>query len=895
MPSPFEIIDNIWRKEDAFDEVLNGNLFDAISGLQQIVSGDDPVWAKVVFELLFDYLQGFFFYHFQFSYGNPDPEAYKPERQRDLEQHIRKLLHTEAWGLISKVCVSSLHGRGWQTLYIIRPWRFSFTLNPLKLWRRFLWRLFRIFLRLIQKTPAGERMSLEVFSLFDHYTPEESNELLLQIQHHSHNKRSYAYNEWDILYIVRLLARPQCITQKEQDTLVDQVLSIEFTREDIRAQIFAELAKFSDKAVAALDTYKISDLPDRLVTSAHINPLSLKNLISALTPPSSHAYNASDVLGKLGRLEKSCAEGLLQTAHSEESVYASAVLVATHVSALTIEARELLISHLNSPDPHLRYLSACALLQTARPVPAERTKIFNSIMEIAIGPQSLEITNEAYGRRDSLQKMAVHFLLDLAESDPPLIRTFLVALRDTWKHEFASALTRLFSGCEMTDDFIGKLADHLLDGNLSEFRMSVSQRCSEMHDIPIATALDRIAENDLLFYYWNNDDSLEAHLVRTCAGYTIRVWPCLTFLTAYIAKLRAPHFAVMAALIALDKPGRSEWESIPVTKSYAHLPKDSYVSMCQDLSLAIRLLERLEEDILNLLAELEREADDRTREQIMRSLRFFPRANPAIMSLIKKGLDDQESHVCRAAQESLYCLPYLGVDGVDLIVETVRSRSERLRTAKSDALVEHPQPVAPSAIPRVVEVLRNSSNVISDEVRETWLVEYCLNVLKFVPQEGAEFIELYKQKLLVSYSNDDLRRHLRPYLILALGRVRPITSETVETLLNFTQPGRARMMIRSLRDLEFPEVKMAAAIALTEIGADLTNGVDWKTRDTIANHLIWAAKQPMTRHSTFVGGKDIFPKDPHDAMYQSAKTMALVMKDRSARERVATKGIASLE
>ncbi len=251
MSSLFEIIDDLWRKEDVFDDVLNGSLFKAINGLQQGVSGDDPVWAKVVLELLFDYLVGFLFYHFRFSYG--DPEADKPERQRDLEQHIGKLLQTEARDLISRVCISSLHGKGWQALYELRPWRFPFTLNPLKLFRRFLGLKS---LHLIQKTPGGAGMGLQVFGLFDHYTPEEFNELMLRIQHHAQNKRSYAYNEWDILYIVRLMTRPHVILQQEHDRLVDLILSIEFTREDVRAQIFAELAKSSDKAVAALDTYK---------------------------------------------------------------------------------------------------------------------------------------------------------------------------------------------------------------------------------------------------------------------------------------------------------------------------------------------------------------------------------------------------------------------------------------------------------------------------------------------------------------------------------------------------------------------------------------------------------------------------------------------------------------
>src|SRR5689334_4144748 len=107
MPSSFEIVDTIWRKEDAFDEVLNGNLFEAIDGLHQNVSGNDPIWAKVVFEILYHYFTGFFFYHFCFSYG--DPQAYKPERQRDLEQHIHKLLQTEARDLISQICIASLH------------------------------------------------------------------------------------------------------------------------------------------------------------------------------------------------------------------------------------------------------------------------------------------------------------------------------------------------------------------------------------------------------------------------------------------------------------------------------------------------------------------------------------------------------------------------------------------------------------------------------------------------------------------------------------------------------------------------------------------------------------------------------------------------------------------
>lgn len=892
MRDPFETIDKIWREEDAFDEVLKGNLFEAINDLQDI-SGNDPIWAKIVFAILFDYLMSFFPYHFRFSYGNP--EASKPERQHDLEQHIRKLLRTQARELISKVCISSLHGRGWQTLYGIRPWRFSFTLNPLKLFRRFLARMSKIFLYRIQKAPLGARLGLEVFSLFDGYTAEEFNELMLYVQQHSRNKLQFAFNEWEILYVVRLMARPQALLQPEHDKFVDQILSIEFTREDIRAQVLAELAKSSDKAIAALDAYKSSDLVDQLVTSAHINPLSMKNLISSVASYSFGGYNTHDVLGKLGRLEKSSAEVLLQTARSEESVYSSAVLVATHFSALTIEARELLTSHMDSPDPHLRYLVACALLQTARQGPVERKKIFNSILEIAIGPKYLEVTQEAYSRRDPFQKMVVQFLLDLAERDPSLIRTLLVALRTTWKNEFANTLGRFFSGCEMTDDLLDKLVDLLLDGNLSEFRMSVSQLCPEMHDLTITDALDRIATNDLIFYYWNNDSSPEADLVRTCMGYTIRVWPCLAFLIGHISKLKAPHFAVIAALLALDKPSRSELKSMPVSRSYSQHPEDSYVNICQDLSLAIRILERLDEEyILNLLTDLEHKADYRTREQIMRSLRFFPRANPAIMSLIKKGLADPEREVCQAAQESLYCSSYLDVDGVELIVETVLSPSEQLRTAKSDNLVEHPQPIAPSAIPRVVELLRKSSDLTSDEVREVWLSEYCLNVLNSAQQEGSEFIELYKQKLLASYSNDDLRRHLRPYLILALGRVRPVTSETVEMLLNFTKPGKARLMIRSLRDLEFPELKMAAAIALSEIGADLNNGIDWNKRETIANHLLWSAKQPLPSKSTFVGGKEPFPEDPNEAMYQSAKTMAQVMNDHRLIERGATKGIRGL-
>lgn len=159
MPNYFEVIDKIRRKEDIFDEVLNGNLFEAINGLQQVVSGSDPIWAKVVFELLFHYSAGFLRYHFRLSYGNPDPESHKPERQRDLEQHIRQLLQTEARDLISKVCISSLHGKGWQTLYEMYPGRVSFTLNPVKLWRRF---LTRTFWSLVQKTPGAAGVGLEV-------------------------------------------------------------------------------------------------------------------------------------------------------------------------------------------------------------------------------------------------------------------------------------------------------------------------------------------------------------------------------------------------------------------------------------------------------------------------------------------------------------------------------------------------------------------------------------------------------------------------------------------------------------------------------------------------------------------------------------------------------------
>src|SRR5207247_1497359 len=145
------------------------------------------------------------------------------------------------------------------------------------------------------------------------------------------------------------------------------------------------------------------------------------------------------------------------------------------------------------------------------------------------------------------------------------------------------------------------------------------------------------------------------------------------------------------------------WKSLPVTTSYSRHRENSYVSICQGLSLAICILERLDEEyILNLLTDLEREAGDRTQEQIMQSLRFFPRTNHAIMSLIKKGLADPERKVRQAAQASLSCLSYLEADGVDLIIETVLSPSKEFPTTMRDNLTEHPEPIALSAIPRVV-------------------------------------------------------------------------------------------------------------------------------------------------------------------------------------------------
>lgn len=889
MSNYFEIIDRIWREEDAFDEVLNGNLFEAIEGLRQIVRGNDPIWAKVVYEILFEYVTGFFLYHFRLSYGNP--EAPKPDRQRDLEQHIRKLLHTEARALISKVCMGSLNGNGWQTLHGIRPWRLPFTLNPFKLYRRLVAWMFRVCLHLLGKH-LGAEVGLEILSLFDCYTSDEFEELMSYLQRHVHD-------EWRNLYVVRLMARPQAILPEEHNRLVEHILSIEFAREDTRDQILAELARSSGKALNELVKHKPPDLAEQLVVSAHVNPLSMKCLISSVSSHSFLGRDVNDVFGKLGRLERACAEILLQ-ATLEENLYSSAVLVASHIAALTVEAHELLMSNINSPDLRLRYVAACALLQTARTAPAERIAVFNSIMEIAIDRNPLEITNEACAKRNPLQKMAVNLLLDMAQGDPPLVKAFLIALRNTWRGEFASAFESFFHSCEAPPGLIHELVECVLDGNISEARLTLCLPSYEVRAFTsclISDALGQIADNELIFYAVNDDGSPVANLIRTCVGYTIRVWPCLALLGDHISSLESPHFAVVAALISLARPDRNEWRPMPLTPSYASFDsKDSFVAICQDLSLAVGILESLDEEyILGTLTDLASRSDYTVRREILRSLRFFPRANPIIMSLIRAGLADSSREVCQAAQESLYGLPYLGTDGVELIIETVASLDEKLRSGMSVDLVERSQPVASSAVPRLKDLLRNSNKVTPDQVHEVWLVEYCLNVLKFVPQESADFAELYRQKLLTNYSNDDLRGHLRPYLILALGRVRPVTQETLEFLLNLLKPGMTKMMIRNIRDLGFPEVKMAAAIALAEIGSDLTNGLDWNMRDNIARHLVWAAHQPIPVDSTFVGGKDIFPKDPNDATYQSAKTMAIVMKTHVAREQVATKGIAPLE
>ena len=122
------------------------------------------------------------------------------------------------------------------------------------------------------------------------------------------------------------------------------------------------------------------------------------------------------------------------------------------------------------------------------------------------------------------------------------------------------------------------MADHILDGNLLELRMSVSQLDCEIHHLPINDAIDRIADNDLIVNALNDNDSPEVNLVRTCMKYTICVWPYLISLTDHISELKSPHFAVIAALIALEKSGRSEWKSLPLTKSYAEDPEDSFVN-----------------------------------------------------------------------------------------------------------------------------------------------------------------------------------------------------------------------------------------------------------------------------------------------------------------------------
>jgi hypothetical protein len=870
MDTRFEIIERTYYRRDRFDAPLDSYLFDTVKQLRVLTSGEHPIWQDVVKDLLTTYITRFNdLYHFKLARG--DQSIGKSKRQIDYEKHIEMLEHTRAREYISKVCIATLRGHGWQTLQGLGKWRWKNLFRPRKLFFWFISLPYRFFIRIIQRI-GGAWYALEVLGLFKSLNDEEAEALLDYLQTHSY--------EWGTLYVVNVLARPRMISKEKQERLTKIIFSKQFERSDVHEQVLARLSQISEPALRKLvgsenessffGTYS-GDLLEILARSSASNPEAMHYLLEMhYLKDATFASTVEDKLRKnLGIVDKESLRIVLDKVEVDHQLDVSE-LILRNISQISASAKGLVYDYLTSSDLRKRYLAAYLISNLSNSEYSDIRNAYEVLEETGLGPDYLEATNESYQSRDQFQQRVIRLLLVLAKDYQHLAGRFLNNLRARWEPVFVETVRYVFLE-NLSDEETKLFAHHLISGEIADCKVILERNINKIgqqfYD-EVLQALETVETSNMLGYILYKDGTIpQIEFSKVCLGYEFRIWHCLVDINSSISSIISGNRFVIPALLCLQRPNRTERHAAPL---HSH-DKDSYVSICSDISKAIELINLSDEDDELLVEKLESWCTPSSNNinTIMRAISCFPRLNTRLLNMIRIGIEDR--HTRKEAYKVLTNLPRLDRDAEKMIIQGILDRS------MSSDILENPQSADSSGVDELIAVLKNRKELTkNDDITELWVFIYTIKSLVNSSAIGEDAISICKEILLEKTSLFDERRAKgeRPFAVWALSRVRPINSEIIDILKKIVNSGPPQLISTD----HIIWTKVAAIIALSEIGSDITNGLTWDERESFADMIIKYVKIPFPSDYHLFGGENVFPERPSDAVYDAATLIVETMR-----------------
>ena len=870
MKENFDIIENTYYWRDRFDLVLDSHLFDTIQQLQILGKGEHQIWQQVVWGLLNTYLTRHRFYHFRLSYGNLDTS--KTKRQLNYEKYISMLEYTDARKFISRVCIASIkQNRGWDTLQKLKKVNFRNYFRLGFLLKQLLAIPYNFSAKLEDKL-KGKWYALEILGLFHSLTKDEIETMLSYLQ-----KSGY---EWGILYFTRVLTRPGMIPLEKQKILVEIIAGKKFVRDDIYQQVMSLILKLNlpstEKMTESLknpSVYHSSEVQKEIISFLGQNPSLMKEYLSNGLFQNSHSTNIGDEIRKnLGIVNLECIKILLEAAtDGDDAEFSRAETILRNITLLSPDAQLLILKTLNSMNPRKVFLAACTMVNSASQEYINLQETFFALIDVGLGPDYLEMTNDAYQSQDKFQASVIGLLLEIGQYRPELLKIFFLRLQTRWFHEFETMTNTVFDGVKLSQSDSTAFTHYLVRGDIDGCRniLQINQGTIDKRTYDnISDGITCVEMNEMLFDATNESKTFKHQFARTCLGYLFRVWPCLIAINERMPSLTPSNHFVFTALLVLSKPRREGTYSPPIRASQ----NDSFLSVCRDIEVACKLIEpdTYDEQLALDIMEKKLSVSDRDAKMILSSIASFPRANDRLLQLIRKGLNDR--YFKQESINALLSLPRLNKNGVDLIIECI------VNGTMSFDIVKNPKPIDPSAIPTLVNALQNRKSIIQDDVKQLWLFIYAIKTLSISSGITEDVINICKDVVLhnTSIFEQKMTKDERPYAIWVLGRVRPIRAEILNLLNKVLKSSPTKAVITNYLMWS----KVAAAVALAEIASDKSTSLTWPERESIADAIAKVVNlvNPESEFSLF-GGENMFPDSPSDAVYDAANILVSTLRE----------------
>ena len=325
-----------------------------------------------------------------------------------------------------------------------------------------------------------------------------------------------------------------------------------------------------------------------------------------------------------------------------------------------------------------------------------------------------------------------------------------------------------------------------------------------------------------------------------------------------ISNLTSTNHLVLSSLLCLTKPNRNTWKSAPVS----NYDGDSYISICADIGKAIEVINSIDNDdlVIDVLVNYSKmphcDAD-----AITRAISYFPRSDPRLFEVIREGFN--EAYTGREKQFPWQNMERIGRDEVRLVIKSILDRSA------PNEILKNPHIVDAAGAEILIDALRRRKELAPDDVNELWLFIYAIKSLVQSSAITEDVINICKDTLKQKVHVFDESHSLgeRPFAVWVLSRVRPLKPEIYYFLKDLATSGSSAQLVASG---DFVWTKVAAMIALSEMGSDITNKLSWAEREDIADVIIKVCDASLLDNSNLFGGENVFPEKPSDAVYDAA-------------------------